>query len=236
MTVVLLTRPGQENDNLASRLAGQVAEIQVRPLIETKAVTFTQEDRRLIMDIDQQDAIIFVSKSAVRYSMPELETYWPQWPVRLNWFAVGFGTSLVLSDHGIKADYPAVAGSEGLLELSGLQKVKDLKVLIVRGVGGRELLASELIRRGAKVTYLEVYERRTTIDDDWRDLSPDTIVVVTSIAALDSLRAKLGENVGKYQLIVASPRIAAQSQDFAQTTIAAGASDQALYDAILESL
>ena len=63
----------------------------------------------------------------------------------INWFAVGFGTSLVLSDHGIKADYPTVAGSEGLLELSGLQKVKDLKVLIVRGVGGRELLAAELI-------------------------------------------------------------------------------------------
>ena len=68
------------------------------------------------------------------------------------------------------------------------------------------------------------------------DLSPGPIVVVTSIAALDSLRAKLGENVGEYQLVVASPRIAAQSQDFAQTTIAAGASDQALYDAILESL
>ncbi len=236
MTVVLLTRPDQENDNLASLLAGQVAEIYVRPLIEIKPVTFTQKDRRLIMDIDQQDAIIFVSKSAVRHSMPELETYWPQWPVRLNCFAVGIGTSLALSDHGIKADYPIVAGSEGLLELSGLRKVKDLKLTIVRGVGGRELLASELIRRGAKVTYLEVYERRATTDDDWRDLSPGTIVVVTSIAALDSLRAKLGENVGEYQLVVASPRIAAQSQDFAQTTIAAGASDLALYDAILESL
>ncbi len=236
MATVLLTRPEGENDGLARLLEEQGVKVFTRPLIELSGIGVSPEAKQLMMDIDHQDVVIFISKSAVRFALPELGVYWPQWPVAPRWLAVGAGTAAALSGHGIVADYPAVAGSEGLLELPGLQAVNGSKVLIVRGRGGRELIASELTRRGADVTYLEVYQRSPTPAGDWLDLAPGSVVVVTSLEALASLRAKLGDRTSECRLVVAAPRIAAETEGFAQTVIAAGASDQALYDAILRCL
>jgi uroporphyrinogen-III synthase len=51
------------------------------------------------------------------------------------------------------------ADSEALLELPALQRMQGLRVLIVRGEGGRELLARELAARGARVEIAECYRR-----------------------------------------------------------------------------
>ena len=188
------------------------------------------------MNIDRQDAVIFVSKSSVRYSSPYLESYWPQWPVSTRCLSVGPGTAAELAKYGIRSEYPAAAGSEGLLKLPILQTVSGSRVLIIRGSGGRELLAIELARRGAQVAYLEVYRRSAVTGLDWLELPPGSFVVVTSLEALLNLKAKLGKQISSYRIVVVSHRIADEAKEFAQTTIAAGASDEALYDAILKSL
>ena len=51
--------------------------------------------------------------------------------------------------------------SEDILDLQQLQPVQDKKIAIVRGQGGRELMALSLRQRGAKVDYLEAYSRKT---------------------------------------------------------------------------
>ena len=139
MTIVLLTRPKGENESLAALLGGEEADILIRPLIELSAIKVTPEEKQRVMNIDQQDVVIFVSKSSVRYALPLLENYWPQWPLALRWLAVGPGTAEALAGFGIQAAYPRIAGSQGLLELPALRAVSGGKVLIVRGVGGREL-------------------------------------------------------------------------------------------------
>ena len=236
MTMVLLTRPEGENESLGALLARHGVDILIRPLIELFPIEVIPATKQLLIKIDQQDAIIFVSKSSVRYALPLLEKYWPQLPVAPTWLAVGSGTAGELAAFGIRADFPAAAGTEGLLELPALRTVAGEKVLIVRGVGGRELLASKLIRRGAEVAYLEVYRRSPAPGASWSDLQPGSVAVVTSLEAMVNLRSKLGNAIDQCRVVAASSRIATASNGFAQTIVAAGASDQALYDAILRSL
>ena len=236
MTMVLLTRPKGENESLRALLLGHGVDILIRPLIELSPVEVRTATKQLLMNIDQQDVIIFVSKNSVRYTLPLLEIYWPQWPVAPTWLAVGSGTASELAVFGIRADYPPVAGTEGLLELPVLRTVSGDKILIVRGVGGRELLANKLTRRGAEVTYLEVYRRSPPSGAEWLDLPPGSVAVVTSLEAMVNLRSKLGDSIDQCRVVVASPRIATASNGFAKTIVAAGASDEALYDAILQLL
>jgi uroporphyrinogen-III synthase len=49
--------------------------------------------------------------------------------------------------------------SEGLLAVPPLQNVRDQRVLIVKGEGGRDTLTTELTRRGAVVDELLCYRR-----------------------------------------------------------------------------
>jgi len=233
---VLLTRPAGENERLAAMLVEAGISVDIHPLIELSARPQSHQYRQTAMDVDQQDAVIFISKSAVRFALPILESYWPQWPLAPAWFAVGRGTAETLADHGIRADYPAVPGSEGLLELPGLKDVAEKKVLIVRGVGGREMLRDKLIDRGARVAYWEVYERRSTEDNDLPPLTDDMVVAITSLEMLHALVDQAGDIVSHLRLVTVSDRIADEASGFAEVSIAGGASDQALYDAIVEML
>jgi uroporphyrinogen-III synthase len=49
--------------------------------------------------------------------------------------------------------------SESLLALPEMTSVAGKKVMIVRGIGGRDVLAESLITRGAQVTFAECYQR-----------------------------------------------------------------------------
>ena len=81
----------------------------------------------------------------------------------LQWFSVGAATAQILADHGLDVSYPAAGDdSEALLELPQLREAiarPDARVLIMRGEGGRELLAERLREQGASVDYLELYRR-----------------------------------------------------------------------------
>lgn len=233
MSVVLLTRPEGENEGLAAQLRSAGENVLTRPLIRLSATEPDHALRQTAMDLDQQDIIIFISKSAVRIGMPLLDQYWPQWPVGLTWLAVGSGTADLLKDWQINAGFPSKAGSEGLLALPELNQVTDQKVLIVRGQGGRELLSQTLTDRGATVTYWEVYRRDVIALSDIESLTPGSLVVATSGEIVDALVSQLGERTAELVLVTVSDRIAERASDrFSSIKIAAGASEQALYETI----
>ena len=157
---VLLTRPGGHNAGLAALLEARGCRVEERPLIEIEPLAFDESSKRVVMDLDRFDDVVFVSGNAARIALPVLERYWPQWPVGLRWFAVGAGTAAWLEDIDMPVTYPKHGASRGLLDMEALASVAGRRVLIVRGRGGRELLADTLRDRGAEVTYLEVYERK----------------------------------------------------------------------------
>jgi uroporphyrinogen-III synthase len=190
--------------------------------------------KEIILDLDQYDHIVFISQNAVEFGLPLLESYWPQWPVSLAWYAVGPATALKLKLAGIVSLVPEPASSEGLLRLPEL--VGSIgAVLIVRGVGGRELLKETLIDRGATVTYLEVYRRLPVrYDKDFAQcLQGETIALVYSGEVI----ARLAELVADYpriELIVPSKRLltVAIKIGFDKVRLASNQQDESMHEAL----
>jgi len=233
--LVVLTRPAGENEALASRLQENNLNVLSRPLIELSDIGVSAELKQQAIDLDRNDIILFVSKSAVRFGMPLLDQYWPAWPLSLDWYAVGKGTADALKAFDVGALYPEIAGSEGLLALKGLAEVEGKKILIARGLEGRELLAGTLGSRGGLVRYFETYRRDAIKYDDWVLPQYRTFVVLTSGEIVENFVNQVGAKIGHVHLIVPSSRIGdrARALGAVKLTITAGASEQALYDAVL---
>jgi len=152
---VLITRPQQQAKDLCEMVedAGGIA--IPFPVINIKPIA-TQNWSNIALA--EQDMIIFVSRNAVTFFIAGIEG---DLPVNIQLVAVGAATATSMSEHGLRVDIqpPEPAGSESLLAMPALNNVKDKKVLIVRGQGGRELLADTLTTRGAKISYIEIYQR-----------------------------------------------------------------------------
>ena len=80
-------------------------------------------------------------------------------------FAIGEGTKSELVKLGYHSIFApkGFQDSQALLDLPLFQMVQNVKVVICRGEGGKELLASELGNRGAFVEYFECYKRKKVV-------------------------------------------------------------------------
>lgn len=198
--VVMVTRPEEQARGLLDGIAARGGRSVFAPMITIQPAG-SAEDRARIRALKTWDILIFISKNAADYGVRLIKAEKQSLEAR-QVFAVGVGTAGRLHDLGVR-DVTAPRSefsSEGLLKLSGLsaQAVAGRRVLIVRGVGGRELLAHALQQRGATVEYCEVYERRVP-DAPLHDIlhshgiaAPD-IVIVTSPEALANLAEKIDQ-------------------------------------------
>ena len=100
---------------------------------------------------DRFDIAVFLSAHAARLAAQTVEGSFRRA------FAVGRRTRQVLLESGIEATAAEAESSEGLL--ADLPDLADQRVLLVSGVGGRDVLGPGLERRGADVERLEVYRR-----------------------------------------------------------------------------
>ena len=159
---LLLTRPADESAALSRFLAQNDIFSSCLPLLDIVPIAATDTMRQVIQTLDRYCAVIVVSKPAARIGLELLNQYWPQ-PPRIKWFSVGAATAQILQQRGLDVSFPAEGDdSEALLELCVLREAiaqPDARVLILRGEGGRELLAERLRALGASVEYLELYRR-----------------------------------------------------------------------------
>jgi uroporphyrinogen-III synthase len=158
---VLVTRPAGQSDELCARLRAQGLHPAVCPLIDIEPFPEPNaRQRSRLLALDECRHIIFVSVNAVRYGMKWVEDCWPQLPLDLNWYAVGEASARALASHGVTVQRPGTEmNSEGLLALADLQQVKNQRVLIIKGEGGRGALRETLQQRGARVDELAAYRR-----------------------------------------------------------------------------
>lgn len=245
---VLVTRPeGEAADALCAAVKAAGYEVYRQPLLELNGIgKLADAQRGIVLGLDAYQHVIFISANAVRFGMALVEEFWPQLPVGVNWYAIGAATATRLKDFGIAAATPgSVMSSEGLLALSTLQNVRDQKVLIVKGEGGRDTLRQELTRRGARVEELACY-RRSLPDVSQGEFARRLahwdidVILISSGEGLANLQLLLSSaETSKLKhtgLIVPSERIARLAQDagFDQVVIAENASDVAMLRALGE--
>lgn len=160
---ILITRPEPENTLSCERLRSLGWSTVPLPMLEIVPIEDAQQRaviRSQIFNIDVFDYVIFVSKNAARLACDWLDACWPMLPMGVHWIGIGQGTTQTLLDEGVPALSNPGHTTEALLEWLKPVRMKQQKILIVRGLGGRPELGEKLEERGAKVSYLCLYERK----------------------------------------------------------------------------
>lgn len=215
---VLVTRPEQQAEGLCSSIENLGGTAIRFPVIEIKQSRNQQDAITVLDNIPQYDIGIFISRNAVDWTMKLLANKTSTLD-KLTLIAIGAATAEAL-EQASSAQVITNSGvnSEALLELDALsaEEIRGKKIIIFRGEGGREHLATRLRKRGAKVDYAEVYRRncpqysRDVIDELWLLNTPD-VVIVTSNNGLENLFSLLNKEQRNFlsgkQLIVMSERM-----------------------------
>ncbi|MEP4149352.1 MAG: uroporphyrinogen-III synthase [Halioglobus sp.] len=246
VTSVLVTRPvGQAQDLVRALVEAGCKPVHHQPMLELARLDeLAAEQRQHLLDLDLYHHIIFISANAVRFGLERIDDYWPQLPAGLNWYAIGGTTASLLQERGLHPLVPAQEiNSEGLLNLAELEGVSGQRVLIVKGVGGRETLRETLSQRGAKVDELACYKRICptmapgALADMLRREATD-VVMISSGEGLSNMLTLLSDkestNFRDIGLVVPSPRVAALARQtgFNNVVTAANASDAAMLQAL----
>lgn len=194
---IVVTRPLTQAETLAQGIRAAGGEALVFPAMEIVPVA----DAALSACIDQLhafDAAIFISPNAAHHGLAAIQAR-RVWPEHLKIFALGPGTARELAQHGLtEVIQPDGQDTEALLLLPQLKDVRTRRIVIFRGVGGRELLADSLKTRGAEVTYAECYRRVRPERDAqplvqrWR-AGQIHAVTINSAETLHNLAHMLGE-------------------------------------------
>jgi len=236
---IWLTRPRAQIAALQEKVEAMGASVLALPMFEIQPLEYSPALKQCILNLDQYDLLFFVSTNAATLGMRCIEHFWPQLPAHLRYFTVGPGTAEALAAFDVKAHYPTTGmDSEALLAMDELQDISGCKSLIVRGVGGREVLSAGLRERGASVDYAELYERRRPVydaevlDDCMRRHAADAIVISSSEGVLNRVQVLDAHRQALQQclLLVSSQRIATQAETlgFEKVIVMAGANDAAI--------
>ncbi|MBK5377425.1 uroporphyrinogen-III synthase [Pseudomonas sp. TH43] len=244
---LLLTRPADDCAALAETLAGQGVFSSCLPLLEIAPLPVSDKMRQTIAQLGGCNALIVVSKPAARLALDLLDASAPS-SLAMPWFTVGAATAQILLERGLDVHCPAEGDdSEALLQLPRLRAAvaqPGSRVLILRGEGGRELLAERLRALGASVEYLELYRRELPAyasDELQQRIEAERLngLVVSSGQGFEHLRQLAGDAwpaLAQLPLFVPSPRVAELARAAGAQTVVdcRGASAAALLTALRE--
>lgn len=236
---VLVTRPEPEGKQLCTLIQEAGGQALHFPTLAFQPIN-TVANQKIIHQLNHYQWIIFTSPRAVEYGLPLIQAHWRFWPPTLKIASIGCATAKALEMQNLKVQACPTQdwNSEGLLALPEFKSVHLNKILIVKGVGGRELLYSCLNKRGAKVDIVNVYQRvmpSITIKEPC--LAHMNVIVCTSIAGMQNLVELIGKGdwQNTAQLVVISQRMleSALSLGFLhQPKIAENASHGAVMDVL----
>jgi uroporphyrinogen-III synthase len=194
---ILNIRPAGQNTSLSEiiRAWGGISiecpSLAIEPVLHDWALT--------LGDLATFNQAVFISVNAVRFFFEGLRKAHLEWPAKIQAIAIGEATHAALIEWGVEAALlPLKATSEGVLALEDLQQVVERRIMLVKGVGGRTLLAEKLRERGAAVVTIDVYRRALPVFDDlfiqrlWRDDAID-MIIFTSEEAMNNLFIMFGQ-------------------------------------------
>lgn len=192
--------------------------------------------------LPEPDIALYVSRNAVEYGLSFAEGAIKG--------ATGPATASAIQSHGQTVDIQPSSGfdSEHLLLEPALQDVAGKSIRIIRGAGGRGLLAKTLRLRGATVDFLSVYERRlpafspeslSAVEAVWREGGIQAITVM-SVQTLKNLLEILPnwcrQQIENVPLVTPATRVIKEALDLcplAKTRLARGPQAADMLDAII---
>ena len=185
---IAITRPADQAKKLAALIENAGGTPILFPLIEITPLSDYSRFDAVISKIADYDWAIFISSNAVQNGMSRLIKQGI--PSSLRFAAIGPVTSKELQNFDVANVLSPKDrfDSESLLALPEMHDVKNKKIMIVRGIGGRDVLAETLKARGAQVTFAECYQRINPqkncelLAQLWRDKKLHGIVVTSSEA------------------------------------------------------
>ncbi|WMC10565.1 uroporphyrinogen-III synthase [Oceanimonas pelagia] len=243
--IPLVLRPEPQSHRLCETLRRAGHQPVATPLLSFAPGAELEQAPALLNGLGGGDYVIAVSVQAVNFADNALKTRGLPWP-DVTYVAVGEATGRAFAAVGVaNALVPDDPRSEGMIALPQLQQPAGRRVVILRGDGGRDMMAPTLAQRGARVDYCEVY-RRCYRDDaggelvkEWQHRGVDSIII-TSGGLLQHLFQLAANSARDWLLsrlvIVPSMRVAEQARALGFTHIinAKGASDPALLSALDE--
>lgn len=232
---VAITRPTGQAKKLTQLVEEAGGTAIPFPLIEITALENYSEFDGVISKLNDYDWILFISSNAVQNSMPRLLKQGI--PKQLKFAAIGPTTAQSLNDFEIKEVLipKDKFDSESLLSLPEMHKMQGKKVMLVRGIGGRDVLANTLTERGAQVTFAECYQRinpQTNCDVLVEAFESKRLhqIVITSSEAMQYLIDLAGESdwLKQVRICVNHDRVAEAATALGLTTYVAGSGDAAM--------
>ncbi len=189
---VLVTRPEQQAGPLCRLIEAEGGNAIRYPALVIRARQDRAAVGAAVGRVGAYDLVVFASMNAVRFGAGLLGQN-----RTLRLAAIGPATAAALNSAGYRVALlpPAGADSESLLAMPELAHMSGQRVLIVRGVGGRDLLAKVLAQRGARVSFAEVYVRepvqpapaqQAAVEKLWRHGGVQ-VYTATSVAVLEAL-------------------------------------------------
>lgn len=243
---ILVTRPTLQADELVATIESAGGEAIRFPVMRIVA----RDRHDVAADFaaaHSPDIAIFVSRNAAEHGLFAVRGC----GARIA--AIGPTTAAAIDAQNVAIDIRPDGGwdSENLLVHPAMQDVEGLDVTIVRGQRGLELLGDTLTKRGARVTYLQAYERqvgripqdeRDRLNDDWANGRVDCVTVM-SVESLEYLLELLPK--GAIERLASTPLVA-PGRRVIQTacelipgisaTMASGPRAADIVDAVIEAL
>lgn len=243
-TGVLVTRPRRQAEGLIAAIAAVGGRAIEFPVIEARP----RSSEDIAADAEAllpADIAVFVSGNAVRFGLGHSGS------ARVA--AIGPATAALIEELGRDVDIQSPGGynSEHLLATPELQDVDGKVVRIIRGNGGRELLATTLRERGATVEYLPVYSREVPVYGDaeiepirakWAAGEIDVVTIMsveTLVNLVDLLPRDCREALGKTPLVTPATRVIKEAEKRfpgIPTTLADGPQASDMVEAIVACL
>ncbi|MCY4472687.1 MAG: uroporphyrinogen-III synthase [Kistimonas sp.] len=233
---VLVTRPRPQGDRLARTLEDYGAHVVLVPLVTIEPQT--PQNAGLLNDLSHYDKVVAISATAVEQAFGHK----PGKPESPCWYVPGAATAAALARYGVQAQYPRTGvTSEDLLTLPGLQDLHRQRILLLKGEGGRNLMAREFQKRGASLDCLVLYRRRCPsyqpgyLDRIVQDSRVGAMVATSGQIVRHLLQISLHpETLQAVPLLVPGARVArlARLAGFHSVKVMAGADDAAVVSAL----
>ncbi len=159
---LISTRPHKTNMQLSDELKNSEIRLLNYPLTEIFPLNNYQIFDATIENLKTYQHVIFISTNAVHFFLKRQKKLSIRVPKSLILSSIGPTTKFLLKKHlSLEVNCPLKTfDSEHLLKNKIFNNVKDQKILIIRGVGGRETLKNNLEQKGAIVSYAECYVRK----------------------------------------------------------------------------